>query len=132
MFDVNTGDVLCNGVVLRRNETQEEFLATGAGAKAQLLAENKGWSTFRFGTDQNTFFVLQFKNGVLQQVRIALALDGDDSNPWAGKSEASRKLIHDKMLLDEFGEPPYQFDWGEIQSVNDMKSGASQIILNYR
>jgi len=131
MFDTNTGEVSCNGVVLRRDETREEFLATKAGASAQLMVENEGWSTYRFSSDQKTFFVLQFKNDVLEQVRIALALENDDPNPCTVESEAERKSLHDKMLRDQLGAPPYRFGWGEIESVSDPRNGASQIILSY-
>ncbi len=131
MVDANTGEVSCSGVVLRRNETREQFLATDAGAKARLMVENQGWSTYRFSPDQKTFFVVQFKNGVIEQVRIALTLKGDDPNPWTVESEAERKLLHDKMLRDQLGVSPYQFGWGKVESVNDPKSGASQIILSY-
>lgn len=106
-------------------------MATDAGAKARLMVENQGWSTYRFSPDQKTFFVVQFKNGVIEQVRIALTLKGDAPNPWTVESEAERKLLHDKMLRDQLGVSPYQFGWGKIESVNDPKSGASQIILSY-
>lgn len=131
MFDTKTGEVSCSGVALRRGETREEFLATDAGANAQLMVENEGWSTYRFSPDQKTFFVLQFKNEVIEQVRISLALEGDDPNPWTVESEAERKFVHDKMLRDQLGAPPYRFGWGEIESVNDPRNGASQIILSY-
>lgn len=131
MFDTNTGEVNCNGVNLRKGETLGGFLATDVGSKAELIVENQGWSTYRCSLDQKTFWILQFKDNVIEQIRIALALEVDDPNPWTVESEAKRKSLHDKMLRDELGAPPYRFNWGQIESVNDMKNGASQIILSY-
>jgi len=131
MFNINTGTVNHRDVTLRLGETREDFLATDAGANAQLMVENQGWSTYRFSPDQKVFFVAQFKNDVIKQIHIAFALDGNDPNPWTVESETARKSRHDQMLREEIGSPPYRFSWGQIESVTDPRSGASQIIITY-
>lgn len=131
MFNISTGTVSHREVVLRRGETREDFLATDAGANAMLILENKGWSTYRLSPDEKVFFIVQFKNDVIEQVRIAIALNANDPNPWTVKSETARKSLHDQLLQEEIGPPPYRFSWGQIESVTDPRSGASQIIMTY-
>lgn len=132
MFDISTGTVNHTGVTLRRGETRENFLAAYAGANAQLMVENQGWSTYRFSPDQKVFFAVQFKNCVIEQICIAFALNENDPNLWTVESEAARKLLNDQMLREEIGAPPYRFSWGQIESVSDPRSGASQIIVTYK
>ena len=131
MFNSNTGEISTGEITLRHGQSLKEFLATSEGEGAQLMVENEGWSTYRFSPDEKTFFVLQFKNDVIEQVRIALALNGEDPNPWTVESESERKTLHDKLLHEELGVSPYHFEWGKIESVSDARNGASQIILSY-
>lgn len=116
---------------MRRNETRENFLGADASVNAKLILENQGWSTYRINSDQKVFFVVQFKNDVIEQIRIAFALKPNYPNQWNVESEAARKTIHDQMLREEIGIPPYRFGWGQIESVIDPRSGASQIIITY-
>ncbi len=96
------------------------------------MVENRDWVTYRIAADtQKAFFIVQFKSGVIEQVRITLALDGDDPKRWTIASEAARKSLHDRMLREQIGLPPYRFDWGKIESVSDARNGASEIIVTY-
>jgi hypothetical protein len=131
MFDIDTGIVSFGSIILEKGDTREAFLTTNVGVSAQLVVENQSWSTYEFSSDEKAFFAVQFKNGVIEQIYIAFALNGNDRNTWTAAAEVSRKSLHDQMLRKEIGAPPYLFSWGRIESVIDPRSGASQIIVTY-
>lgn len=131
MFDISTGTITYKEVILRKRQAREAFLATDVGTNAQLMVGNQDWITYRFSSDQKVFFVAQFKNNEIEQVHIAFALSGNDPKPWTVESETARKSLHDQMLREEIGVPPYQFVWGRIESVRDPRNDAAQIIVTY-
>src|SRR5690554_2731649 len=50
---------------------------------------------------------------------------------WSEKDELFKKNKHDKWLKTHIGEPPYRYDWGEITSCYDPRSGSSIITIKY-
>jgi len=51
---------------------------------------------------------------------------------WSRERELDRKAQHDALLSRDLGAPPYAFEWGNILSVFDERSGGSIIIVEYR
>lgn len=64
---------------------------------------------------------------------LILTSDGNLAswNNWSESEEQSKKDEHDKWLLRNIGEPPYNYSWGEISSNYDPRSGSSMITIRY-
>jgi hypothetical protein len=63
---------------------------------------------------------------------MAMIVEPDEN--WANWSEANelaRKKLHDDVLANTIGQPPYRYPWGEIQSMYDPRSGGSSISIHY-
>lgn len=41
------------------------------------------------------------------------------------------KCMNDAWLLQELGDPPYEYTWGTIKSVFDLKEASSHIVIDY-
>lgn len=73
------------------------------------------------------------KSKVIDSVKIGI-IDDDKIptwNTWSEDNELERKSKHDKWLRKVLGPPPYRYDWGEITSNYDPRSGSSMITIRY-
>ena len=50
---------------------------------------------------------------------------------WSHDAEMHRKDLHDIILREELGEPPYEYPWGRVGSAYDSKGGFSLIFVRY-
>ncbi len=77
---------------------------------------------------------LYFNNkDILNLVNISLSNEGDIAswNNWSENEQIKKKDMHDKWLKKNIGNPPYKYDWGEISSSYDPRSGSSMITIKY-
>ena len=42
-----------------------------------------------------------------------------------------RKAAHDRWLESALGAPPYEYAWGGITSLFDLRTGSSTIVIRY-
>jgi len=50
---------------------------------------------------------------------------------WSEKTELDKKSEYDQLLVNILGCPPYIFQWGEVTSSFDPRSGSSNICIRY-
>ncbi len=50
---------------------------------------------------------------------------------WSEELVRKNKNDNDNLLFNALGNPPYEYDWGEICSVYDNKSAVSFMIIRY-
>jgi len=46
---------------------------------------------------------------------------------WSEEKEQKKKIVHDQLLQQALGEPPYNYEWGNISSAFSPQSGSSSI-----
>jgi hypothetical protein len=76
-----------------------------------------------------------FERERLDQVALFYYLpDEADSgtwDDWSREAEQRRQDLHDQILAEDLGPPPYDFPWGRVGSVYDDKGGFSLIFIRY-
>lgn len=141
MFEKGTGAILIEedsfhiGPQLRR----DHFLASRLAETAKILVKNEPWCSYLLKPKRIggvSFLVsLFFYEQTLQHVELVDAHDyNENENPWSSWSqekEINRKTKHDTWLKSVLGHPPYQYDWGDVSSLYDLRSGGSSIIIRY-
>jgi hypothetical protein len=50
---------------------------------------------------------------------------------WSEEKEQKRKQAHDRWLIQQIGCRGRLYDWGEVRSYFDARSGGSSIVLRY-
>jgi hypothetical protein len=51
---------------------------------------------------------------------------------WSEEKELETKNRQDNLLKQNFGDPPYEYQWGSLELVYDKRSGSSHLIISYR
>jgi hypothetical protein len=66
---------------------------------------------------------------------ISLSIQVNDETPrwetWSKEKQLEKKELHNQWLKRKIGTPPYKYDWGEISSDYDERSGESSIWIQY-
>lgn len=110
---------------------KQMFMASGIGMGSDLLVSNGPFETRRFFPETGIVATASFADDRLSTVTVMIQLPTDKDQLWTEELEQKRKGIHDSWLRAALGEPPYQYQWGDISSVFDQKSCVSDIILTY-
>ena len=111
--------------------TRQEFLDSPLGRGAEIFVDNEPYMTWRIRPEPGVAVTLSFEGQRLRNIAWLLALTNDEENDWSEELELKRKRIHDKWLLGMLGQPPYQYDWGVVDSAYDARACASDIIVAY-
>lgn len=84
--------------------------------------------------DYNYTIVLQFVTNSLVQINLFPTLNGQTGgNIFSDENRHKNKVINDAVLYFEFNFlPPYIYSWGDVLSIDDIKSGLSYISIQYR
>ena len=117
--------------IISRALSRSDFLKSPAGAGAEVLNINAVSATYRIHPETGVIASVRFREDSLELVSLLFAMKDDTGVSWTREREFERKAIHDKWLLEEIGPPPYQFSWGEIESLFDEKACVSDIIVGY-
>ncbi|MEC2159690.1 hypothetical protein [Virgibacillus halodenitrificans] len=131
---INTGD----GVITFEGEnalifsymTIEEFKSTSL-YEGETIKNNYQLKDIIELKDMYFYITLYFKNNKLVQVHLTKAIEGLTWSDWTLDLENNNKQNHEEWLLKNFGEPPYVYSWGTIESNMDRKGGVSSIIIKY-
>lgn len=87
-------------------------------------------------------FSLCFKNSILDCIHFCVDSDALPKSwaNWSKESELKRKNLNEELLFEIFNDSiskqrtlpsEYHFEWGDITSCYDPRSGESSIILHY-
>ncbi len=77
-------------------------------------------------------FTAEKLNNVSLWYRLPHERDDARQEEWTQRDEQARKALHDQLLLEELGPPPYQYSWGEVISTYDITGTGSEIKISYR
>lgn len=125
------GTVDFEQVVIAPSTTRSEFLMSSLGEKAEKVMDSGEWLRVRV-KGENVIAALVFKNERLFELHLCLADQSSDGwGAWSPEGELVKKMKHDEFLKINLGQPPYQFKWGKVESITDVKAGGSEIVLRY-
>ena len=84
--------------------------------------------------DETFFVALYFYGKKLESIDLAIAAPelGASWDDWSEEKEMKRKEKHDVWLIAQTGCASHVYDWGEIDSAYDPRSGGSSITIRYR
>ncbi|MCK0473846.1 hypothetical protein MW695_21110 [Alkalihalobacillus sp. APA_J-10(15)] len=131
MIDSRTGSILLdNGnIVLNSKIAPNELMATslykgGSVDPNYLLKDTQE-------INGKIFLLTLFFKGKLKEIHLSEADKELSWENWSEEKEMKKKESHDKWLLSVLGQEPYQYTWGQVESVFDKKGCVSSIILRY-
>jgi hypothetical protein len=110
---------------------RHSFLRSELGSRAEIFVSNEPHMTYRIRPEAGITATVYFIGDRLQGITWLHALPPEREREWNEALELERKKLHDRLLMKEFGEPPYHFAWGKISSEYDPKGCVSDIILDY-
>jgi hypothetical protein len=107
------------------------FLGSELGRAAEVVVDNEPHITYRIRPESGIAAVVYFEGSRLRTISWQLELPPELERTWSVEHELERKRVHDNWLRQEIGKPPYQFQWGRLESNYDPKGCASAIIVSY-
>jgi hypothetical protein len=123
--------------IIRPNLKEADFVSSSLGAKAKLIVANEGFRTYRLeGILKNGIecgITLTFQEGILKTATL-IPRWSEAPKKWADWSldkELEYKEMNDRLIRESLGSPPYQYEWGNVSSTYDAKSGYSVIVFQY-
>ena len=118
--------------------TEAMFLDSGLGRSTNKGIFNARYNTYHaigmLADELECSISLIFREGVLNMVRMTPRWSGLTSSAWSNWSledELEIKRKNDALLRRSLGPPPYSYEWGNISSEYDAKTGGSEVTLNY-
>jgi hypothetical protein len=137
MINKNSGIISINEIAISSKLNKSSFLASKMAEyieSEEIHVYSNYYMKPQDYMDMSVRLILYFdQSDKLDMVNIYL----NDSNSeiswknWSKEKEMKHKLAHDKWLKSELGEPPYCFNWGNVTSSFNSRSGSSSITINY-
>jgi hypothetical protein len=77
---------------------------------------------------------LYFQGNALESIELMCSgmEFGSSWDDWSEGRELRRKEAHDLWLTEQLGHASHVYEWGEIGSEYDPRSGASTVMIRYR
>ncbi len=129
--------VISGESILHPNLEEASFVHSTLGSQARLLVTNEGFRTYGVDGILDDYvacnLTLTFHNGILKVATLVPRWPGSPTewSEWNVDKELEYKEMNDRLLIRYLGPPPYQYEWGEVSSVYDAKSGYSAIVFRY-
>jgi len=130
LIDKKTGALSLAGNVYPPGMTFAQFDLSPVGASAKPMVNNPPWKSYWHRFIDNTSGIWTFKNDCLVHVSLAV-LQAKGSNSFLN-NESERKNVHDQVLAEMLGSPPYSYEWGEVLSLLEPRSQEASIDLRYK
>jgi len=120
------------GSIVDNITMKKNFLESKDGTLAILLVKNEDYSSYKVvglkADDIKLVVMLYFKLDSIYQVQIYFDLDQSEG---IDKTENVNKFL-EGWLLANLGKPPYNYFWGNVKVITDIKAEFSVIALNYK
>ena len=116
---------------IRRTWDRAQFLSSPVGSESKTGLQNEDWRHYDIKPEAGLAGSVLFKGDELQKIFLMTSMPSDQSGEWTVERELERKVIHDRWLRGELGNPPWNYSWGKVVSEFDAKSVASEIIIVY-
>lgn len=123
--------------VIGPNLLETLFLSSRLSSSARFDSGNDGWTRYSgrgfLDNDQECSFTLFFYNGVLKRISWRPLWPGAPTawKNWTEEKELKVNELNNQLLLRVLGPPPYEYEWGQISSSYDPRSGSSNIYVVY-
>jgi hypothetical protein len=145
LIDEATGAIqIAEGCVISPGMSKADFAALWEGDSCRVL-HARGDSAYlgssyraRFVDAQGRELVLTvgFADEQVSLVGLLYLLPREDdprssTAVWTEENERQRQVLHDAILREWLGDPPYAYSWGGVRSVYDSRSGFSAIQIVY-
>lgn len=127
-----SGAIVVAGNTIIGSLDETVFAESSLGQKATRMHSTGGWVIYSKIQSEGVGLVLRFLDGKLAEVNLAFANPDSDWNSWSEAKEESAKSVHDNWLASQLGEPPYIFNWGNVESLQDQRAGCSLILIRYK
>lgn len=131
-INVTDGSVAFAGGNIDPRLDRTAFLSTPLGAKAERWFVNGPFETYRFFPEPGVVATADFRDGHMLNVSLAFDLPDDSPENWSTPHELARKERHDAWLREHLGEPPYRYNWGQVESVFYHQHCGSEITVSYQ
>jgi hypothetical protein len=130
-IDKQSGALVVAGETIPSGLSENAFSRSQLGQQAMRTPTTGGWVVYSNIKIDDAGLVMRFLDGKLTEISLAW---GERSGGWGGWSEvkeASENSAQNKWLASKLGLPPYSFEWGNVESLQDQKAGGSQILIRY-
>lgn len=137
MLDKNTGELYIESIPVKLglSFTRDAFSSTPGVAQSQDV--NGSYHSYSLGEQrvagQPFFVALYFYGQQLESVDLAHSTEefGASWDDWSEEREVRRKRLHDDWLRGQTGHASQVYEWGEVSSDYDPRSGRSSIVIRY-
>ncbi|MDE9566629.1 hypothetical protein KKI93_22095 [Xenorhabdus bovienii] len=133
------GDISLNGIIINPLITLDDFLTLTLDLNPKKMYDFEGRVSYSIDDilflDKNYIINVVFQDGVIDFINL-LPFNKEKENKinvFTNENQMRNKLINDDLLKSLFGSSEKLFFlWGNIESVDDNKSGMSYIIISYK
>jgi hypothetical protein len=140
MFDIKNGTIFLEKLETKIDScfTHDKFCSSELFKKATPLVKNPPYNSYRI--EDNIDFlgekfnmVLFYQNEKLNRINLSFYNPNSSGswNNWSEEKELETKKRQDNLLKQNFGAPPYEYQWGSLESVYDKRSGSAHLIIVY-
>lgn len=119
--------------------THERFCSSELFKKATPFVKNPPYNSYRIEDyiellGEKFIMVLFFQNEKLNRMNLSIYNPNSSGSwdDWSEEKELETKKRQDNLLKQNFGEPPYEYQWGSLESVYDKRSGSAHLIIIYK
>ena len=126
-----------SGVFVGPGDLESNFLGSILGTKCEPFLINGIYHSYKLPVIElegiSLLPLIYFTDGVVSEIQLHLYED-DDNKAWAHysrQSQINKKDQIDNWLMKALGAPPYNYTWGEIETVYDQRGGSVFILLRY-
>jgi len=131
-IDKQSGAIVAAGEAILGGLDEAAFAKSPLGQRAMRTPSTAGWVIYSKIKIDGAGLVLRFLDRKLAEVNLAFADPGGGWGSWSEEKEAAAKSVQDQWLASQLGAPPYAFDWGNVESLQDPKAGGSLILVRYK
>ncbi|MBD2780343.1 hypothetical protein [Xenorhabdus szentirmaii] len=135
----NNGDISLNGIIINPLISLDNFIALTLDLNPKRVYDFEGRVSYSIDNilflNINYIVSVVFQDGIIDFIKL-LPFNKEKENEinvFTNENQIRNKLINDNLLKSLFGSSENLFFlWGNIQSMDDNRSGMSYIIISYK
>jgi hypothetical protein len=140
MFDIKNGKLYLAKFKMNidQNLTHKDFCKSELYKKATPFIINPPYNSYKIEEymeilGEKFIMVLFFQNEKLQRINFSFYNPNafDSWENWSEEKELEIKKQYDNLLKQNFGDPPYEYYWGSLESIYDKRSGSAYLLVSY-
>jgi hypothetical protein len=135
-IDRITGELAVGEQKLGRTLLEGEFLNSELGSAARKIRQSRSRRYYevwqQISPELEMGLTLGFSEGGpllrISAVFVNLRTRGSE---WSKGKEDEIKHFHDEWLIEQLGNPPYQFRWGKAMSIVEPHWYSANVVIDY-